>query len=673
MDPLIAVNLDMFMKIFWVAFGLTWVIIFHEFGHFAVAKWCNVQVERFSIGFGPILFRFKFKNGETEYAFSVIPFGGYVKMLGQDDADPSQMSAEEIAEDPRSYSAKTVLQRMGIISAGVIMNVITGLLFFASGFALGVEEPDAVIGQVDIGMPAWKAGVEVGDRFEFVNGRKIEVFSDVSRAVALSPVDTILIEGVHSDGEKFKFNVKTDSTASRPQIGVSETLALKLAEFVDKKIPPTILGSAAAAADPPFESGDKILSLNGKKTTTFLDLQDYLARHRDETVRFLVRRKGKKGTVEVTVKPRRFRTLGLWMGIGPVTAIKDKCPAFNRLKENDVIAKVDGLVVGTQINPLELPDYFADRHGQKIEIVVHRRIEGGEQEELKLKLTPLDKQGWVEKPRAGNSVSVPALGIAFQLTSTVANVVQDSPVDGRIKVEERIQKMVLVLPKGAKPDERGSDPIVIEFDKTNDDNETIHNWAYAFWEMQSVPTRNVKLHVQSPGKRDTSKGRMIELKPRPINEDWFLPTRGFMLTRLMRPRKAESVTEALSMGLRHTKDNMTDIYLTLRSLFGGRISVKELHGPIGIATVAYRVASRGFADLLLFLGFLSVNLAVINFLPIPVLDGGHMVFLIWEGVTRKKPSERVLIAATYAGMAVVLGLMVLVLYLDIFVHWRPGQ
>ena len=217
----------------------------------------------------------------------------------------------------------------------------------------------------------------------------------------------------------------------------------------------------------------------------------------------------------------------------------------------------------------------------------------------------------------------------------------------------------------------GDEPIVIEFDKTNEDKETIHNWAYAFWKMQSVHTRNVKLHVQSPGEGDTGKVRVIELKPRPVNEDWFLPTRGFMLTPLMNPRKADGVADALGMGVTHTKNNMTDIYLTLRSLFGGRISVKELHGPIGIATVAYHVASRGFPDLLLFLGFLSVNLAVINFLPIPVLDGGHMVFLIWEGVTRKKPSERVLIAATYAGMAVILGLMVLVLYLDLFVHRLP--
>ena len=87
---------------------------------------------------------------------------------------------------------------------------------------------------------------------------------------------------------------------------------------------------------------------------------------------------------------------------------------------------------------------------------------------------------------------------------------------------------------------------------------------------------------------------------------------------------------------------------------------------VQIATIAYRTAEHGISELLLFLGFLSVNLAVLNFLPIPVLDGGHMVFLIWEGVTRRKPSEKILIVATYAGMLFVLGLMAFVLYLDLF-------
>ena len=77
------------------------------------------------------------------------------------------------------------------------------------------------------------------------------------------------------------------------------------------------------------------------------------------------------------------------------------------------------------------------------------------------------------------------------------------------------------------------------------------------------------------------------------------------------------------------------------------------------------MASSGLPEFLIFLGFLSVNLAVLNFLPIPVLDGGHMVFLIWEGLTRRRPNERVYATAMYLGLLFVLGLMGWVFYLDI--------
>src|SRR6185295_6833729 len=160
-----------------VAIGLGLVIFFHELGHFAVAKWCNVYVERFSIGFGPVLFGWKW--GETEYALSAIPFGGYVKMMGQDDSDPSQMTNEELAADPRSYSAKPVWQRMAIISAGVTMNLITAILFFAIAFHYGVQVSPPIIGEVRPGMPAWSADIESGDRVERINGRRVNSFADI--------------------------------------------------------------------------------------------------------------------------------------------------------------------------------------------------------------------------------------------------------------------------------------------------------------------------------------------------------------------------------------------------------------------------------------------------------------------------------------------------------------
>ena len=149
---LLAFSLDAILNVSYVVLGLGLVIFFHELGHFAVAKCCDVNVERFSIGFGPVLWRIK--HGETEYVISWIPFGGYVKMLGQDDIDPSQLTSDEIAEDPRSYSAKSVFARMAIISAGVIMNLITGLFFYAGAYGLGVESSQPIVGLVQTGLPA---------------------------------------------------------------------------------------------------------------------------------------------------------------------------------------------------------------------------------------------------------------------------------------------------------------------------------------------------------------------------------------------------------------------------------------------------------------------------------------------------------------------------------------
>ena len=103
----------------------------------------------------------------------------------------------------------------------------------------------------------------------------------------------------------------------------------------------------------------------------------------------------------------------------------------------------------------------------------------------------------------------------------------------------------------------------------------------------------------------------------------------------------------------------------LQKLFAGSISPKNLGGPISIAAVAGSEASQGIARLLMFLTFLSANLAILNFLPIPALDGGHMVFLLAEGIRGKPVDERMQVALTLAGVACLLGLMIFVI--------RPGH
>jgi len=175
------------------ALGLGFVIFVHELGHFLVAKWCGVKCEKFYVGFdvpislGPIklprtLWRKQW--GETEYGIGIVPLGGYVKMLGQDDnpANASReaerirvareegidendpVAAETAKIDQRSYPAKTVPQRLAIISAGVIMNLIFAVIFAACAYRMGVSYTPTVVGSASPGLSAWNVGLQSGDR-----------------------------------------------------------------------------------------------------------------------------------------------------------------------------------------------------------------------------------------------------------------------------------------------------------------------------------------------------------------------------------------------------------------------------------------------------------------------------------------------------------------------------
>ncbi|HUG20426.1 MAG TPA: RIP metalloprotease RseP [Planctomycetaceae bacterium] len=684
-------SIDSLINISYVILGLGLVIFFHELGHFAVAKWCNVFVERFSIGFGPILLSRKW--GETEYALSAIPFGGYVKMLGQDDMDPAQMSDEDIAEDPRSYTAKKVWQRMAIISAGVIMNVITAMLFFAAAFTMGVQKSPPIVGSTEIGMPAWEAGLEEGDEILTIDGKKMTSYEDIYLSVALSsgPLEVVVKKW---SGEVKTLTISPDQTGMRRQIGVSPARSLELANF-PAEIPLTSTGSAAENADPPFKAQDKIVSVDDVPLQHFYELQNYLARNSEKEVDFkVVRTVGKEGrnpqTEELTihVPTNRMLELGAVMDIGTIKFIKRDSPAQKAgLKVGDKISLVtlgdQELEVGRELDPFRLPEFLAREHGKKVILYVRREAEeaaggavkpaaGGADEKkglLKIEIVPDDIPAWTEFPSGKDTpLSAPCIGVAYEITRTVLHVKPGSPAEGKLKVGDRIRAIEYLPPPkegNAAKKTDSSEELRIEFaDAQHKDRPT--DWAYSFLFIQTHRDYQVKLSVSREGEKETLD--FLLTPEADENNPWYFTKRGFSPGYQMTELIAGSFGESIPMGLHHTKNKILEIYSTLRSLVRGDLSFKNFRGPLGIAKIAYTVAQHGLAELLLFLGILSVNLAVLNFLPIPVLDGGHMVFLIWEGVTGKKPTEKVLAAATYVGVLFILGLIGLVMYLDIFIH-----
>ncbi len=129
--------------------------------------------------------------------------------------------------------------------------------------------------------------------------------------------------------------------------------------------------------------------------------------------------------------------------------------------------------------------------------------------------------------------------------------------------------------------------------------------------------------------------------------------------------KATNPLSAVAMGVRKTHYVMTMTYLTLLRLVQGSVPAQQLSGPVGITHIGSRVADQGLVYLVFFLGLLSANLAVVNFLPVPVVDGGHMVFLAIEGLTGKPVSIAVQNAATLVGLVLIGMMFVFVTYNDV--------
>jgi len=173
----------------------SFLIFFHELGHFLAARFFGVHVEVFSIGFGKRLLTKKF--GATEWSFSLIPLGGYVRMKGQDDANPTQKSYEE-----DSYNSKTPFQKIIISLAGPFANFLLAFLLYLTVSTIGVPTPLANIGQLIKGSPAVKAGMQLEDTITNIDGKPIKYWSEIGKSIGQSEQVhqiTILRNGTYLD------------------------------------------------------------------------------------------------------------------------------------------------------------------------------------------------------------------------------------------------------------------------------------------------------------------------------------------------------------------------------------------------------------------------------------------------------------------------------------------
>ena len=168
------------------------LIFVHEFGHFIVAKMCGVRVLKFSLGFGPKIFGKKI--GDTEYLVSLLPLGGYVKPLGE---TPDESVAEE--DKPYSLTHQPMASRIAVIAAGSLFNIFFAGLIFACVYMIGTPMLIPKIGQVIEDSPAQNAGLLPGDVIASVNGKKIELWEELSESINNSRGSDLLLHVRRSD------------------------------------------------------------------------------------------------------------------------------------------------------------------------------------------------------------------------------------------------------------------------------------------------------------------------------------------------------------------------------------------------------------------------------------------------------------------------------------------
>lgn len=714
-----------------VAVGLGTVIFVHELGHFLVAKACGVKCEKFMIGFDIGGYKVGRQWGETYYGIGILPLGGYVKMLGQDD-DPAHIaeqmqksqvdatSANAIAVtgpngetyyvDRRSYLAKSVPQRMAIISAGVIMNVIFAFIFAVIAYGMGVPYLPSIVSETIPGSPAWNAGIETGDEIVKVNDTVDPTFVQLKGGVTLGDLEHGITCEVRraADGKVVPVTLKPEQDGSRlATIGIGGPQSLKLFEHL-----PIVDNSPASQArlvspaadsiakeDAKFLAGDVITRVGTAEVETFREFNAELAKQPSKplliSVRRTVRPAGEPATIatnpekstELTfeVPAQALHGFDFTMPMGSITGVREDSPAARAgLKVGDVIVSVDGRTPGEGATPADvwnsqtLAEYLrrAAAEGRATKIVVERPVAGGKSEQVSVSVKP-ELSTTINSVFPARSPGTPMVanevGIAYQIRNEIASVSPNSPAAKELAPGDRITSAKLIFSK----DDKGSlpEPLVVNlisakptglaalirhlFHGTNEPHSE-PNWPTVLDAIQFVPDgTEVELSVE----RGDEAERKVVVKPAAL-PDAFVRSRGFLFQPIERVRTANTFGQQLRYGWNETAEALTMVFRFLRKL-GTQVPISALGGPVTIAKAAGYSAAEGLSSLLVFLTMLSANLAVINLLPIPLLDGGHLVFLAYEGVRGRPANEKFVVALHTIGFVFIVSLMLYVLALDL--------
>jgi regulator of sigma E protease len=300
-------------------FVLGVLVFVHELGHFLAAKRVGIRVLKFQLGFNPTIASYKW--GDTEYSIGALPLGGYVKMAGENSDEVKDRSTL----DPGEFMSKTKWERFQVLVAGPTMNLLLAVFVLAfvlyRGTAVAAyEDQPVVVGSVDAGSPAAKAGIERGDRITTVAGGRVDNWKDFLIAVGTRPNVETAITFVHDGQETTRPVTPLSPAGSRFEIG-----EIGVYPNVHPTVPLVNPGAPGDRAG--LKAGDTILAVDGQPISFRSQLMEIIAKHPELPFTLTVLREGQ--TIDLRPVPERCADKpgcppsGVWLGvqIGDATRI----------------------------------------------------------------------------------------------------------------------------------------------------------------------------------------------------------------------------------------------------------------------------------------------------------------------------------------------------------------